>query len=131
MALDDFVETEVGVAVAATAAIASPRVRRLLRQGAVYGLAGALIAGDRAASVARGAGPASQKAAFAAGEAVSSFTSGAAVGWRRATSATAGVVQDAASRARQSVRGEPAESNREDIRSIIRESVRRSAGPQT
>lgn len=46
MALDDFMESEIGVAVAATAAATSPRARNLLRKGAVYGLAGAMKAGD-------------------------------------------------------------------------------------
>lgn len=54
MGLDDFVESEVAVAVAATAAVLSPRVRGLLRRGAVYRVAGALIAGDAVSSVARG-----------------------------------------------------------------------------
>jgi nucleoside phosphorylase len=54
MGLDDLVETEVGVAVTATAALFSPRVRGVLRRGAVYGLAGALRAGDVATSAARG-----------------------------------------------------------------------------
>jgi hypothetical protein len=47
-------ETEIGVAVAATAAAVSPRARNLLRQGAVYGLAGAMKAGDVVFSAARG-----------------------------------------------------------------------------
>ena len=58
MALDDFeafAESEVAVAVAATAALFSPRVRRLLRGGMVYGLAGLLTAGDTIFSLARSA----------------------------------------------------------------------------
>ena len=35
MAVEDFFEPEVGIAVAATAALLSPRVRGALRQGAV------------------------------------------------------------------------------------------------
>ena len=54
MAVDDFLEPEVGVAVAITAALASPKVRGLLRRGAVYGLAGALVAGDAAVALANG-----------------------------------------------------------------------------
>lgn len=58
MELDDYLEPEVGVAVAVTAAVMSPRVRSILRQGAVYGLAGLLRIGDAisgtAASVATG-----------------------------------------------------------------------------
>jgi hypothetical protein len=82
MDLDDFWEPEVavtaGIAAVVTAAVASPRVRKLLRQGAVYGLAGALIAGDKIAAAARGAtqtvrqaagGPTGQAATSAATEA--------------------------------------------------------------
>ena len=54
-AFDDFVESEVAVAAAATAALFSPRVRGLLRGGAVYGLAGLLTAGEMFSSVARSA----------------------------------------------------------------------------
>jgi hypothetical protein len=54
-AFDDFVESEVAVAAAATAALLSPRVRGLLRSGAVYGLAGLLTAGDTISSLARSA----------------------------------------------------------------------------
>ena len=55
MALEDFLDSEVAVAVAATAALASPRVRGVLRRGAVYGLAGLLTAGDMISSFARSA----------------------------------------------------------------------------
>ena len=54
MALDDYLDSEVAVAVAATAALTSPRVRGLLHRGAVYGLAGLLAAGDMISSFARG-----------------------------------------------------------------------------
>lgn len=70
MALDDFLDSEVAVAVAATAAILSPRVRNVVRSGAVYGLAGALIAGDAVASVGRGVGRGAQQAASSTGGAV-------------------------------------------------------------
>jgi hypothetical protein len=89
MALDDFVESEVAIAVAATATLLSPRVRRVLRGGAVYGLAGALIAGDAVASVARGAGHGAQQAAASAGGVV-----------REASDAASGVARGAAERAR-------------------------------
>ncbi|GAC1528564.1 MAG: hypothetical protein NVS2B6_16550 [Thermoleophilaceae bacterium] len=55
MALDDFFDAEVGIAAAAAAAAVSPRARELARKGAVYGLAGALRAGDTALAAARGA----------------------------------------------------------------------------
>jgi hypothetical protein len=66
MALDDFgdfVESEVAVAVAATAALFTPRVRGLLRGGVVYGLAGLLTVGDMISSFARGTGQGSTTAA--------------------------------------------------------------------
>ena len=54
MALEDYLESEVAVAVAATAVALSPRARRLLRRGAVYGLAGVLKATDVVTGAARG-----------------------------------------------------------------------------
>jgi hypothetical protein len=56
MALDDFAESEVAVAVAATAAVLSAPVRKLLRRGAVYGLAGVLIAGATVSALGKGVG---------------------------------------------------------------------------
>ena len=53
MALEEYLESEVVVAVAATAVALSPRARRILRRGVVYGLAGALMAGDAIASFGR------------------------------------------------------------------------------
>lgn len=53
MAVEDFLEGEVAIAVAATAALSSSRVRKVLRRGVVYGLAGVLLAGDALASTAR------------------------------------------------------------------------------
>jgi hypothetical protein len=59
MALDDYVEPEVGVAVAVTAvvsaAVASPRVRKALRRGTVYGLAGLMMAYDKVSALAHNA----------------------------------------------------------------------------
>ena len=66
MALEDFLDSEVAVAVAATAALASPRVRGVLRRGAVYGLAGLLTAGDMISSFARGAVRGAQETTSAA-----------------------------------------------------------------
>jgi hypothetical protein len=54
MALDDYLDSEVAVAVAATAAVLSPGFRRVLRRGAVYGVAGVLKATDVATAAARG-----------------------------------------------------------------------------
>jgi hypothetical protein len=46
MALDDYLDSEIGIAVAATAVLLSPRVRGLVRKGIVSVLAGAIKAGD-------------------------------------------------------------------------------------
>jgi hypothetical protein len=69
MAFDDFMDPEVGIAVAATAMIFSPRVRNVLRRGAVYSLAGVLRAGDAVSSAARGAAAEVQRTAAAGAEA--------------------------------------------------------------
>jgi hypothetical protein len=54
MALDDWLESEVAVAVAATTVVLSPKARRMVRRGAVYAVAGALKGGDLVAAAARG-----------------------------------------------------------------------------
>ena len=54
-------DREVGVAVAATATVLSPRAREAVRKGAVYGLAGVLKAGDVAFSTVRGAARGAQE----------------------------------------------------------------------
>jgi hypothetical protein len=81
MALDDFLESEVAVAAAVAAAVFSPRVRGVLRKGAVYGVAGVLVAGDAVGSFARGVGRGAQNAASttadAAGNAVAATTDAA------------------------------------------------------
>jgi len=69
MALEDFLEPEVGIAAAVAAAIFSPRARKVIRQGAVYGIAGILVAGDAMASLARGFGQGVQQAGAAAANA--------------------------------------------------------------
>jgi hypothetical protein len=55
MGIDDYVNAETGLMTAATAAAVSPRARELMRRGAVYGIAGAMRAGDVVAAAARGA----------------------------------------------------------------------------
>jgi hypothetical protein len=52
--LDDMVSTESAFVAAATAAVLSPKTRATIRKGAVYGVAGALKAGDVVAGAARG-----------------------------------------------------------------------------
>jgi hypothetical protein len=55
-------EQETVAAVAATAAALSPRVRRIARKGAVYGVAGILRAGDVVIAGARGVARATDSA---------------------------------------------------------------------
>jgi hypothetical protein len=55
MGLDDFIESEVAIAVGIAAAVFSPRVRHAMRRGAVLGLAGVMTAGDAVIGAARGA----------------------------------------------------------------------------
>jgi hypothetical protein len=57
------IEKEAGLAAVAVAAAVSPRVRGALRQGAVYGLAGAMKAGDVVVSTAKGAARGAQAGA--------------------------------------------------------------------
>ena len=74
MALDDFLDSEVAVAVAATTALASPRVRGLLRRSVVYGLAGLLAAGDMLSSFARGVARGAQQGAATAAQGLQDIT---------------------------------------------------------
>jgi hypothetical protein len=85
MALEDYLESEVVVAVAATAAVLSPRVRGVLRRGAVYGLAGVLRAGD----------------------AISSAAPTVSQGAQQAAASAASTVQDVAGQARAAAEGAP------------------------
>ena len=62
MAVDDYLDSEVAVVAAATAAVFSPQVRGAMRKGLVYGTAGVMTAGDAAVSAAKGAGNAVQRA---------------------------------------------------------------------
>lgn len=68
MALDEFIEPEVGIAIAATAIIASPQARGFLRRGAVYGMAGLMMAGDAVMSFAQAAGRGARQAADEVGQ---------------------------------------------------------------
>jgi hypothetical protein len=61
MALEDYLEPEVAIAVAVTAAVASPPVRKALRKAAVYGLAGLMTAGDRIAAIGHGIAESAQQ----------------------------------------------------------------------
>ena len=69
MAFEDYLEPEIAVTAAVTAALFSPRARRVFRRGAVYGLAGVLAAGDTITSLSRNVGHGIQEASTAAVEA--------------------------------------------------------------
>lgn len=60
---EDLVAPEVAAAVAVTAVIASPQVRGLLRRGAIYGLAGVLLAGDGIMALSKSVGRGAQTVA--------------------------------------------------------------------
>jgi len=70
MAIDDVVAPEMAIAVGATALVFSPPVRRLLRRGAVFALAGGLLARDAAMSLGRGVSSGAQQATAATGAGV-------------------------------------------------------------
>ena len=80
MALEDYLDTEVAIAVTATAVALSPGARRVLRRGAVYGLAGVLKATDLVTAAARGVaqGVSSQAQSVATGEGRADASEGAA-----------------------------------------------------
>ena len=56
METDDYLQPEVGIAVVVAAALCAPSVRRALRRGATYGLAGLMVVGDALAALTRDAG---------------------------------------------------------------------------
>jgi hypothetical protein len=67
MALDDYLEPEVAIAVAVTAAVASPPVRKAVRRGLVYGLAGLLMAKDKITAVGQNVAQGARQMAASAG----------------------------------------------------------------
>ena len=74
MALEDFVEPEVGIAIAATALVASPQARNFVRRGLVYGLAGVFKLGDALSAGARDMAQSAQSAAQSTGSAMENMT---------------------------------------------------------
>jgi hypothetical protein len=70
MELEDYLEPEIAVTAAVTAALFSPRGRQILRQGAVYSIAGVMTAGDAIASFARSIGQGFRQMGTAAPEGV-------------------------------------------------------------
>lgn len=71
MALEDYLEPEVAVTAVVVAAVFSPTARHWIRRGAVYGLAGVLVAGDALTSVGKSVGRGVQAAGAAASQAAS------------------------------------------------------------
>ncbi|WP_207229383.1 hypothetical protein [Ktedonosporobacter rubrisoli] len=59
---EDFLEPEVAVTAAVVAAVFSPRIRKVIRRGLVYGTAGVLIAGDAVTSFAKNIGEGAKQA---------------------------------------------------------------------
>ena len=72
MELEDYLEPEIAVTAAVTAALFSPRGRQILRRGAVYSIAGVMIAGDAIASFARSIGQGFKQMGAAAPEGAAS-----------------------------------------------------------
>jgi hypothetical protein len=77
MAFEDYLEPEVAIAAAVTAAIASPKARKTLRQGAVYGLAGLIAVKDALVSFSHNVGQGMQEAGKAVRHSVAEARSGA------------------------------------------------------
>jgi len=90
MALEDFVDPQVGIAVAATALVASPQARSYVRRGLVYVMTGVFKLGDAASSGTRSLAQGAQHAASSTGETVESVTTEAPTGTRRRQGARAG-----------------------------------------
>lgn len=94
MDLEDLFEPEVAVAVAVTAAVSSPKVRKALRTGLVYAIGGVLAASDRlqaaGRSVAESARRTGRAAAAAAGDAAESEADSVKAGAAVATGTSEG-----------------------------------------
>jgi len=67
-------QPEVAVTAVVAAAVFSPKARRVIRRGLVYGMAGALLAGDAIASFARSVGQGVQEAGASAASAAQQRT---------------------------------------------------------
>ena len=88
MALEDFLEPEVAATAVVVAAVVSPQGRKIIRRGAVYGLAGILVAGDAIASVGRSVGRGVQAAGAAASQAADNVSQRAQAATTAATTNT-------------------------------------------
>jgi membrane protease subunit (stomatin/prohibitin family) len=110
MALEDYFESEVAIAAAATAAVLSPRVRGVLRTGAVYGLAGVLMAGDALGTFARGVARGAQQTASAATATAQQAASAAAATAQKVTQQPRAEAEGEQPRRTRRTREAPAES---------------------
>jgi hypothetical protein len=90
MALEDYLEPEIAVTAVVTAAIFSPKARRWIRKGFVYGTAGVLIAGDALTSAARNVGQGVQHMGATAANATQQATEQAKATATTATEKTTG-----------------------------------------
>src|SRR5438552_16584635 len=90
---EDFLAPEVGITAAVVAAIFSPRARKLIRQGAVYGMAGLLVAGDAVASLGRSFGQGVQQAGASMANAAQNTADQARTNASTTETATAGTSQ--------------------------------------
>ncbi|HEX4205493.1 MAG TPA: hypothetical protein VHZ51_15130 [Ktedonobacteraceae bacterium] len=98
MALEDFLEPEIAVTAAVAAAVFSPKGRRLLRRGVVYGLSGVLVAGDAVTALSRNVGHGLQSVGTSAAQATRNLTQQAKAGAEEASGkAAAGHEQTASS----------------------------------
>jgi hypothetical protein len=88
MDVEDFLEPEIAVAATVTAAVTSPQVRKALRTGAVYGLAGLLAAGDAITTFSRSVGRGVQQASTTAANGAQQATSEAKAATSRASRRT-------------------------------------------
>ena len=93
MALEDFLEPEVAVTAVVTAAVFSPKGRKWIRRGLVYGTAGVLIAGDALTSFGRSVGRGVQQAGTAAATATQNVADQAKQTAASATEATTSTAQ--------------------------------------
>jgi hypothetical protein len=66
MDFEDFIEPEIAVTAAVAGAIFSPRARKVMRKGLVYGMAGVLSIGDVVTAFARSVSQGVQQASEAA-----------------------------------------------------------------
>lgn len=90
MAIEDYLEPEIAVTAVVTAAVFSPKARRWIRKGFVYGIAGVLMAGDALTSVARNVGQGVQHAGAAAANATQNAAEQAKATTTKTTEKTTG-----------------------------------------